>query len=96
MEDLGASFNRHCTCVQRECPLWGNCVPCIENHKRSGNHIPECMQDLVRDSVATLCRLVEFNPLDKRPSPEVFERLDRPAFIKQTLASLGQMPDGER
>lgn len=85
MQDLNVSFNQHCTCVQRECPLWGNCVPCIENHKRSGNHIPECMQELVRESISTLCRLVEYNPVEKRPTPDVFERLDKPAAIKSAL-----------
>lgn len=95
MKDLGVSCNTNCTCVQRECPLWGNCVPCVENHKRSGNHIPECMQELVRGSVATLCRLVEFDPQEKRPSSKVFERLDKPAFVKQSLDPHRQKADSE-
>jgi len=85
MEDLKVSFNKHCTCLQRECPLWGNCVPCVENHKRSRNHIPECMQELVRDSVSTLCRLVEFDVTDKRPSPRAFQEMDKAKFIKGSL-----------
>jgi hypothetical protein len=85
MEDLKLSFNKHCTCIQKQCPIWGNCVLCVENHRVNKNHIPECMQELVRDSVATLCRLVEFNPIDKRPTPAVFEKLDKPRFIAESM-----------
>lgn len=85
MQDLKLSFNKHCNCVQKDCPIWGNCVLCVENHKVNRNHIPECMQELVRESIATLCRLVEFTPVEKRPTQAVFDRMDKTKFIEDSL-----------
>lgn len=85
MQDLKLSFNRHCNCVQKDCPIRGNCVLCIENHKASRGHIPECMQELLRDSVKHLCKMVEFTPVESRPKQEVFDNLDKPKFIADSL-----------
>lgn len=85
MQDVDLSFNKHCTCIQKDCPIWGNCVLCVENHKANKNHLPECMQEMLRESISTLSRLVEFTPVDHRPTPDVFARLDKPKFIADSL-----------
>lgn len=86
MPDHGVSINKHCTCIQKQCPILGNCVLCIENHRSGGNHMPECMQDMIRGQVAALSRMVEFDPVERRPPSSHFEKLDKPAFVAGTLS----------
>lgn len=53
MMDHGISLNRNCPCTQKFCPIRGNCVLCAQNHLEHRRHIPECIQDMLRDTVRT-------------------------------------------
>jgi hypothetical protein len=61
------AINPNCDCVQVNCPIHGQCITCIENHKRHKTHVPECMQNILRDRIGGLCALVEFKTIDTRP-----------------------------
>jgi len=69
MKDQGISLNRDCPCQQKQCPILGNCVICVQNHLKSRHHIPECFQDVLRPSVGALAALLELTAIDGRPDP---------------------------
>jgi hypothetical protein len=63
-----------CPCVQAACPIRGDCVQCVGNHRRHGRHLPECLQPLVRPLLEELAGKVELGVVDKRPTPELWEK----------------------
>ena len=85
MKDHGVSVNKHCPCTQAKCPIWGNCVLCVQNHLEHKRHVPECIQDLVRPAVQVLAGLVELDTSDSRPDACFWADFDAEAFLKRTL-----------
>jgi len=67
-----------CPCTQVRCHRHGNCVECIRVHRTRKEHVPECLQDMFRDRVRELARLVEYDILDARRTPAFWdERLGK-------------------
>jgi hypothetical protein len=87
MDDHGLSLNRHCPCTQEKCAIHGNCVLCVQNHLERGNHLPECMQDLLRDKVEALAGLMQLTVEEGRPTPEHWQGHD---FEKQVASALAR------
>ncbi len=56
-----------CPCVQKTCPIWGDCEACVRGHRIHGTHVPECMQNLLRGLVEDLARKVEYEVIEARP-----------------------------
>jgi hypothetical protein len=69
MEDHGMSLNKFCPCTQTQCRIRGNCVICVQNHLDNKRHIPECFQNLLRDGIQSLARMVQFKTEEARPAP---------------------------
>jgi len=67
-----------CPCTQVRCHRHGNCVECIRVHRTRREHIPECLQDMFRDGIRELARLVEYDIRDARRTPAYWdERLGK-------------------
>lgn len=67
-----------CPCTQVRCHRHGNCVECIRVHRTRREHIPECLQDMFRDRIRELARLVEYDIRDARRTPAYWdERLGK-------------------
>jgi hypothetical protein len=86
MQDHGISLNTHCPCKQPQCPIFGNCVLCIQNHLEHKNHLPECVQEILRPAVLGLCQQMELATTDKRPAPEFWKTCDREQVVKNSKA----------
>ena len=86
MTDHGISLNRHCPCRQAHCPIRGNCVVCVQNHLEHCRHIPECFQDILRDSVRTLADKMELITTDGRPDDAHWKRQAQTDFLQKSLA----------
>jgi hypothetical protein len=93
MKDHGVSLNKKCSCVQKECPLWGNCVLCVQNHVEWGDHVPECFQHMMREDVAKLARLVEYRCEDKRPKEAFWQKADKDRIVRDALAKHTDEPE---
>jgi hypothetical protein len=61
---------RDCPCVQQACPVHGNCVVCVRNHRLHKRHIPECLQPVLRELVAGLAGKLELGVVEQRPTPK--------------------------
>ncbi len=85
MKDHKISFNKHCPCVQKECPIKGNCVLCIQSHNDQKTHLPECMEIIMRPEVAKLAKLVEYNISEGHHTPEFWETFDKESFLDSVI-----------
>ena len=85
MHDHKISVNNYCPCTQPQCPVWGNCVLCIQAHLDHKEHLPECMENLLREKVKDLSAMMEFTVSDSRPTPEFWESFDKEGYLKECL-----------
>ena len=61
-----------CTCPKTECYWHGNCRDCVRIHRMQGNHLPHCMQFIIKEQIQTLAASVELETQDKPHRPEEF------------------------
>ena len=85
MKDHGISLNQHCTCQQKQCPIWGNCVLCVQNHLCHKRHIPECIQDVRRPAIQALAAQVELKTEDTRPDEAFWKTFDKEAHVQRSV-----------
>ena len=85
MEDRGISVNKHCPCTQPECPIFGNCVLCVQNHLAHKRHIPECIQNLLRPAVQDLVQQMELRTGEGRPAPDFWKTFDKQKHLAASL-----------
>jgi hypothetical protein len=86
MQDHRISLNQHCTCSQSYCRIRGNCVLCVQNHLEHKRHIPECIQNLLRDNLKPLADKLEYRLEDCRPDDDIMKKLAKTDFLKKSLA----------
>jgi hypothetical protein len=70
MKDEGISLNKDCPCLQKQCPILGNCVLCVQGHLKHKRHIPECFQDVLRPGLGAMAALLELKTTEGRPDPD--------------------------
>ncbi len=63
------SLAADCPCIQVSCDIHGNCVECVREHRRHQEHLPECMQPILRGLVKDLALKVELKTVEGRPEP---------------------------
>ena len=84
-KDYKISINNYCPCSQKECPIRGNCVLCVQNHLEHKRHIPECIENLLRPEIAKLAKIVEYSHSDERPDAEFWKTFDKESFLTDSL-----------
>jgi hypothetical protein len=85
MEDYKYSLNQKCCCTQKDCPILGNCVLCVQNHVEKRNHLPECMQNMLRSNIEALAGMVEFGCDERRPQGDFWETYNKASLIKTSI-----------
>ena len=95
MRDHGISLNAHCPCSQPDCPLRGNCVLCVQAHLDHKRHIPECFENMLREKIDSLVKMVEFDTKDTRPTRSFWETFDKDGLLKECIERHGGEPDGK-
>jgi len=95
MQDQGISLNKFCPCVQTQCKIRGNCVVCVQNHIVGKKHVPECMQDMLREPIKALAGMVELKTEEKRPTPVFWETFDAEKRLRESVARHQPSPDAE-
>ena len=86
MIDHGISINKHCPCKQKQCPIRGNCVICVQNHLVHQRHIPVCFQNVLRGTVKELANKMELNTSEGRPTDEFWKEFAKTDFLEVSLA----------
>jgi len=83
---------RDCPCRQKLCPVRGNCVVCVRNHRRHRRHLPECLQPVLRDLVAELAGKLELGVTDRRPNPKFWRSPKGADLLGKLRRDAGRKP----
>ena len=77
---LATGVEAKCSCPNVKCEWHGNCYDCVRIHRHYKDHIPRCMQGILRDKVKAIAGVVEFS-VDNIPSSpgEYWDHLNRVA-----------------
>jgi hypothetical protein len=58
-----------CTCDQTLCEWHGRCRECVALHRYHGDHVPNCLQPLLRDKIKALAEAAEMSSAEKKKTP---------------------------
>lgn len=58
-----------CTCPNTLCDWHGKCKECVALHRYHNDHVPFCLQPIIRDKVAALATTIETEVMDKVGTP---------------------------
>ncbi len=83
---------RDCPCVQRACPVRGDCVACVRNHRAHQLHIPECLQPVMRELVAGLAGKLELGVVEARPTSKHGRRRKGAKLLRKLHRDVGRQP----
>ena len=79
-EMLASGAEAQCSCPNVKCEWHGDCYNCVRIHRHYKDHVPRCIQLIMRDKVRALAQLVEFSVEDIPGSPcEYWDHLNRVA-----------------
>jgi len=67
---LAKELDYSCACPNALCDWHGNCKVCVAMHLHKGDHIPACLQPILKDKLKTLLRTVEMTAHEKEAIPE--------------------------
>ena len=69
---LAKELDYRCTCPNTMCDWHGNCKVCVAMHRHKGDHIPACLQPILKDKLKALLRTAEMTAQDKEEIPEAY------------------------
>ena len=58
-----------CTCPNTLCDWHGKCKECVALHRYHNDHIPYCLQPIIREKVNALAATIEMNISPKEATP---------------------------
>lgn len=77
---LASGAELKCSCPNLKCEWHGDCFNCVRIHRHYKDHIPKCMQAIMREKVKELAHMVEFSVENIPNSPgEYWDHLNRVA-----------------
>jgi hypothetical protein len=58
-----------CPCTAHLCEWHGKCRECVALHRYHGDHVPACLQTMLRDKITALAAVAEMSaePVEKTP-----------------------------
>mgnify|MGYP000117906794 CR=1 FL=1 len=77
-----------CSCPKTACEWHGRCRECVAIHRHFRDHVPNCMQDFMKEKIAAVAGLVEMEVVDKPRTPK--EHWD---YVRQRDREAGASPD---
>ena len=58
-----------CTCPNTLCDWHGKCKECVALHRYHNDHVPFCLQSIIRDKIKAIASTVEMETLPKHATP---------------------------
>lgn len=77
-----------CTCPNTLCEWHGRCKECVALHRHHGDHVPACLQPILRDKVRALAAAVEMEAVPKEGTPLAYRH-----YVKARDAGAEAEPD---
>ena len=53
--------NLKCTCPNTFCEWYGKCKECVAQHRYFGNHMPSCLQPILKEKITALAKTAEMS-----------------------------------
>jgi hypothetical protein len=66
-----------CPCTSTLCEWHGRCRECVALHRYQGDHVPACLQPLLRDKLQALAAVAEQFTVDKEKTPDEYREYVR-------------------
>ena len=81
---LASKADAKCSCPKTKCEWHGRCYECVRIHRHFGDHVPNCMQDMLQGKIRELARIAEMTADAKPKTPdEYWDHVNRVAPLKQ-------------
>ena len=61
-----------CPCPKTKCYWHGKCRDCVRIHRMHGDHVPNCLQFIIKDKIRALAATAEMNTSNRPHRPEEF------------------------
>jgi len=81
---LASGAEKHCSCPNIHCEFYGDCYTCIRIHRHYKDHVPRCLQPMLREKMRGLIQAVEYSVENIPGSPK--EYWD---YLKETASPEG-------
>ena len=59
-----------CTCPNTLCDWHGKCKECVAIHRHHGDHVPYCLQPIIKDKIKALAGVAEMFVEKKESTPQ--------------------------
>jgi hypothetical protein len=69
---LATDAHAGCSCPNTYCEYHGDCYNCIRIHRHFKDHVPRCLQPMLREKMAGLIQAVEYSVEDIPSSPKEY------------------------
>jgi hypothetical protein len=67
---LASDAEAQCSCPKTSCEWHGDCYNCIRIHRHFGDHVPNCLQFILRDKAREIARAAEMTVEPKPKTPD--------------------------
>ena len=58
-----------CPCQRKLCEWNGKCKECVALHRYHGDHVPVCMQPIIKEKIRALADTAELSIIEKQETP---------------------------
>jgi len=93
--ELAKELDYHCACPYTQCDWHGNCKVCVAMHRHKGDHIPACLQPMIKDKLRGLAKTVEVTIQNKAEIPAEYFQYIRENHPPNTCFASGGHPSPE-
>ncbi|MBN1292009.1 MAG: hypothetical protein JXB48_09235 [Candidatus Latescibacteria bacterium] len=69
---LASGAEANCSCPNINCEFHGDCYNCIRIHRHYKDHVPRCLQPMLREKVKGLTQMVEYTVENIPGSPKEY------------------------
>jgi hypothetical protein len=67
---LASGADAECPCPKIKCEWHGDCYRCVRIHRHYGDHVPNCLQPILRGKIEDLARAAELKVQAKPMTPD--------------------------
>lgn len=73
-----------CPCPNTLCDWHGDCKACVALHRHHGDHVPVCLQPILREKLLALLGTVEMEATPREPTPLAYRQYVRQRDAERT------------
>lgn len=69
---LASDAEAECSCPKTKCEWHGDCYNCIRIHRHFGDHVPNCLQFILKNQIEELARAADMTVEPKPQTPDEY------------------------